>query len=59
MIAVLRLAPAADSQLAIQLLVELLLLTLPCRNVLALGDLGSVRLPMADWSEPRQMRGRR
>src|ERR1700754_860527 len=50
-------APATDDQLAIQLPVELLLLALPRRDGLRLRDVGQMRLPMADRSEPGQVRG--
>src|ERR1700756_3629599 len=50
-------ATATDDQLAIQLLVELLLLTLPSRDGLRLGNVGPVRLPMADRSKPGEARG--
>src|SRR5947208_274587 len=57
MISAHRSAPAADDQLAVQLLVGLMLLTLPCRDGLVLGNDGSVWLPMADRSKPGQARG--
>jgi hypothetical protein len=50
-------APATDDQFAVKLLVELLLPALPCRHALALGDIGLMRLPMADRSKPGQVRG--
>jgi hypothetical protein len=49
-------APATDDQLAVQLLVELLLPVLPCQNGLVWGDIGLMRLPMADRSKPGQVR---
>ena len=52
MMAVQRSAPPADDQLTVQFLIEQLLLVLPCRDGFVLGDVGLVRLAMADRSKP-------
>ena len=49
-------AASADNQLAIQLFVQLLLLALPRRRRLILGDVTLSWLPMTDRSKPGQMR---
>jgi hypothetical protein len=59
MIAVQRFSTPADDQLAVQFLIELLLLVLPCRDDFVLGDVCPMRLPMADRSKPGHARGQR
>src|SRR3984957_19072803 len=51
------LAAAADGQLSIELDVENLLLALPRRQNLVLGNVRPCRLPMTDRREPGQLRG--
>jgi hypothetical protein len=43
---------AADEQLAIESDIEILLLALPCRQNVVLGDVGPCGLPMTDRREP-------
>jgi hypothetical protein len=52
-------APAADNQLAVQLLVELLLLALRSRDFFRLRDVIAPRLEMTDRSTPWPMRSQR
>jgi hypothetical protein len=49
-------APATDNQLAIQLLVELLLLALPCRQAPVLVEVGLMRLAMDERRKRGQVR---
>src|SRR5882757_3091068 len=50
-------ASAADDQLAVQLVVELLLLLFPHGHGLGFENVGELRLPMADQSQPGPARG--